>query len=137
MTRSVPEWIGKTDNSKPPGPVVLRIWRREDGICHLTGRKIASGENWHLEHKIALSLGGKNVESNIFPALIEPHKEKSADEAAIRAKADAVAKRHVGITRPVATIKSAPMPVSERTAKRQPKAPVPGMTAISRRFVNG
>lgn len=123
MARSVEPWVGKTDDSKPPAHVELRIWRREDGRCHITGNKIEVGQAWHLEHKLALSLGGRNVESNLFPALIEPHKVKSAEEAAIRAKADAVAKRHVGITKPAGQIKSAPFP--GKKAPRTDRIPVP------------
>lgn len=136
MSRSVAEWIGKNADSKPPAPVVLRIWRREDGVCHLSGRKIAAGEDWHLEHKTALSLGGENRERNLFPALIDPHKDKSAEEAAVRAKADAVTKRHIGIAKDVIPIKSAKFPISPRTARnlsRGPKA-CAGTGGVARQY---
>ena len=137
MSRSIPLWIGKTDDEKVPDRVRLRIWRREDGVCHISKMKILPSEDWHLEHRKALVDGGRHSEDNLFPALIEPHKAKSKDEAALRAKADAVAKRHVGITRPVAKIASAPFIPSDRSAKRQPKPPVAGLPAIARRFQNG
>ena len=42
--RAVEEWIGKTPDSKVPDRVKLRIWERECGRCHLSGRKILAGE---------------------------------------------------------------------------------------------
>lgn len=123
MARSVDEWIGRTPDAKVPAHVQLRIFRRENGRCHISGQKIEAGTSWQLEHKTALSLGGEHREMNLFPALIEPHKVKSAEEAAIRAKADAVAKRHVGITKPAGQIKSAPFP--GKKAPRTDRIPMP------------
>lgn len=52
MTRSVPEWVGKTDDTKVPPRVRLRCFEREGGICHLSGIKIRAGDSWELDHKI-------------------------------------------------------------------------------------
>jgi 5-methylcytosine-specific restriction protein A len=98
--RSVSEWIGKTPDTKIPDHVKLRIFRREKGRCHLTGAKIKPTDSYQFEHKIPLNEQGKNREANIFPALTEPHKKKTAQEVARRAKADAVAKKHLGIKEP-------------------------------------
>lgn len=63
------------------------------------------------------------------------HDRESKAQAPILAKALAREAAHLGArTRRVVKIKSAPMPVSERTAKRQPKPAVQGMSAIARRF---
>ena len=104
--RPVKEWVGLYPSSKVPAPIKLRIWRRENGICHISGRKIQSGEDYQLEHKIRLADGGENRESNIFLALTEPHKAKSALEQKRAAKADRVAKKHLGITKPKGNISS-------------------------------
>lgn len=95
--RSVPEWIGKTPDSPVPPRVKARIWEREEGKCHITGRKIRPGEKWELEHKLALSLGGEHRESNLAPALVIPHRAKTRIDRRIKAKNDRVRKRHIGI----------------------------------------
>lgn len=97
MTRSVPEWIGKTDDAKIPPRVKLRIFEREGGICHLTGVKIQPGDEWDADHKIPLILGGEHRESNLFPALREAHRKKTKTEMAVKAKIAAVRKKHLGI----------------------------------------
>jgi 5-methylcytosine-specific restriction endonuclease McrA len=96
-SRSVKEWVGKTPDSKVPNDVRLRIFRNNAGLCYLTLRRIAPGDAWELEHIIPLSMGGEHKEINLRPALVAPHKEKSAREAGQRAKADAVAKSALGI----------------------------------------
>lgn len=98
--RAVEEWIGKTDDSKAPPRVRLRIFERHAGVCHLSGRKIAPGDSWDLEHIKALSLGGENRESNLAPALKEPHKKKTAEDMKAKAKSDRVRKKHRGIKKP-------------------------------------
>lgn len=124
--RTVKEWVGASPDTNPPATVLLRIFRRYDGVCHISGRKIGPKDEWHAEHIKPLSMGGENRESNLAPALIEPHKEKSAEEAAERAKADAIAKRHIGIrTRPVVKLRGPKFAKSERTAAREPKAALP------------
>jgi 5-methylcytosine-specific restriction enzyme A len=95
--RSVEEWIGKSDDAKVPPRVRLRIFNAHNGICHLSGRKIAAGEAWELEHVKALILGGEHRENNLAPALIEAHKRKTAMEMKVKAKIDRVAKKHLGI----------------------------------------
>ena len=95
--RTVEEWRGKTDDSMPPPRVRLRIFQRANGVCYLSGRKIRPGERWDLEHMTALCLGGENRETNLAPALVAPHKAKTAVDRRIKAKNDRVAKRHAGI----------------------------------------
>lgn len=97
MTRSLPEWCGKTDDAMPPPRVRLRIFNKHEGICHISKRKIAAGERWQLDHILALIDGGKNVESNFAPALTDPHKDKTAAEVKRKAKIDAQAKFNLGI----------------------------------------
>ena len=96
MSRAVPLWSGKTDDSAIPQAVKLRIWVREDGRCSLTGRKIMPGEHFDYEHRQPLSMGGKHAEDNIVLALRDAHRRKTADEAKWRAKADRIALKHQG-----------------------------------------
>jgi len=100
VTRKVPEWIGKTPDTPAPPRVRLRVFERHNGICYLSGRKIGAGDKWQLEHPLAIINGGENRESNLAPALVEPHKEKTAEDVKQKAKNDRVRKRHLGIKKP-------------------------------------
>ena len=95
--RSVKEWIGATDDTPAPPRVRDRVFIRDGGVCHLSGRKIRPGEKWELEHKVALCNGGQNRESNLAPALVLPHREKTKQDRRVKAKTDKVRKRHLGI----------------------------------------
>lgn len=57
------------------------------GRCYLSGAKIAAGDAWDVEHVIPLAQGGTNAPGNLKPALKDPHKVKSAKDAADTAKA--------------------------------------------------
>lgn len=86
MSRSVPLWVGATDDAPVPPRVRLRIFEREGGKCWITGRKIRPGEAWELDHRIALVNGGRHAEDNLFPALKDAHREKTkGDEANVEA----------------------------------------------------
>jgi len=98
--REVPEWIGKTDDSRPPPYVRLRIFQRYEGYCYLSGRAITASDKWNVEHVIAICNGGENRESNMRPALTDPHKVKTKQDREIKAKNDSVRKKHLGIKKP-------------------------------------
>lgn len=95
--RSVPEWIGASPDAKVPDRVRLRIFERAGGVCHISGRKIAAGESWEIEHIKALCNGGEHRESNMAPALTDPHKGKTAQDRREKAAIDRKRKRHLGI----------------------------------------
>jgi 5-methylcytosine-specific restriction protein A len=95
--RAVEEWIGSSPDAKVPPRVRLRIFERHGGRCHISGRKIAPGEPWELEHVIALCNGGENRESNLAPALKDKHRIKTAADVAERAMIDRKRKAHSGI----------------------------------------
>ncbi len=98
MSRSVPEWVGKSDDTKVPPRVRARVFDRENGICHLTGAKIDPiRDAWDLDHRIPLILGGEHRESNLFPALRNAHKKKTAAEVAVKSKIARTRKKHLGI----------------------------------------
>lgn len=100
MTRTVPEWIGKDDDARPPRTVRARVFRKHGGLCHISGRKILAGEAWDLEHIKPLHLArpGENLnrESNLAPALKAAHKIKTAAEMDAKAKADRTHAKHFG-----------------------------------------
>ena len=112
MSRSVAEWVAKHDDQKVPDSVRLRIYRNAGGVCHISGIVIQPGQPFELEHVVPLStvpgvVSGLHRESNLRPALVAAHKEKTAAEATARAKADAIAKKHLGIAAPTKKIQSA------------------------------
>jgi 5-methylcytosine-specific restriction endonuclease McrA len=107
--RSIPEWIGSSPDAKVPDRVRERVFLRAGGVCHISGRKIMPGDKWQVEHIRALSLGGDHRESNLAPALDHPHKEKSAQEADWRAKADRQRRYHFGLKpKPARPMRSRP-----------------------------
>jgi len=97
MPREVAEWIGKTPDSKIPMRVQLRVWRKWEGKCHLSGVKITGGMAWQLDHIIPLIKNGENRESNLAPATVEAHKAKTREEVGEKAKIDRIAAKHLGI----------------------------------------
>ena len=101
MARTTDEWIGKTDDQKVPDRVRQRVFDRENGICHITGKKINPvRDEWDLDHKLALILGGEHRETNLFPALRLHHRRKTAVEVAVKAKIARVRQKHLGIKKP-------------------------------------
>lgn len=98
--RSVEEWIGSSPDARVPPRVRLRIFQREDGRCHLSHRKIMPGDEWDLDHKVALCNGGEHRESNLFPALRDKHRKKTAEDLKLKAKVARVRKKHLGIDKP-------------------------------------
>lgn len=77
----------------------LKIFLAADGICHICGRKIAPGEDWHDEHVKPKGLKGSNDLSNRRPAHIDCHAGKTRRDVAIMRKADRQGKKHLGLKR--------------------------------------
>jgi len=97
LGRSVEEWIGATPDTPVPPRVKARVFTRYDGRCYLSDRKIGAGDAWEVEHVKALALGGENRESNLAPALVDAHRDKTRDDRQRIAKADRVRAKHLGI----------------------------------------
>ena len=97
MARTVPEWIGKTDDTRPPTSVRLRVFEAHGGRCYLSGRKIMPGDSWDLDHVKALINGGENRESNLAPALKDAHREKTSADVAEKTKTNRMRAKHLGI----------------------------------------
>lgn len=118
-TANLKEWIGRTDDSKPPPYVRRRVFDKYDGVCYLSKVKILIGDKWDLEHIVALCNGGENRESNMAPALVAPHKVKTKQDRATKAKNDHVRMKHLGI-RPASRLQSRGFPATkpQRTASR-------------------
>ncbi len=127
--RSVSEWIGAHPDSKAPASVGLRVLRRQDGKCALTGIRIADGQPFDLDHIKRLEDGGENREANLQAVLRLPHEVKSAAERKLAAKADRIAKKGHGLEpAPTRPLQSAPFPPPAK--KREPKLPLPPRRAM-------
>lgn len=122
MTRAVAEWIGKTADTKIPPRVRLRIFERENGVCHLCQQPIQAGQKWEANHDPALINSGENRESKIFPAHVACHQVHTREAKAEKAKVAAIRQRHLGITRPTGKLRSPPFQKSEKAAKREKAA---------------
>jgi 5-methylcytosine-specific restriction enzyme A len=126
MARATKEWIGKTDDAMPPPRVRLRIFERTGGVCHISGIKIRPGDKWQADHIVPIILGGENRESNLAPALVEPHKEKTKAEVKIKSKISDTRKKHLGI-------KSAKQKIQSQGFAKSEKSDRPAKIMLPRR----
>lgn len=94
--RSIQEWYGRTPDSMPPPSIRARIFTRAKGKCCLTDREIRPQDTWELHHVIGLLEGGENRESNLAPALTDPHKEETIKQRKRKAKSDSIRIKHIG-----------------------------------------
>ena len=100
MTRTVPEWIGKTDDTMPPSSVFRRLYRQQDGHCPECTRHLVTS-NITRDHIKALIFGGENREKNLRLICTDPCSlKKSGEETSRKAKADRTLNSHLGIKKP-------------------------------------
>ena len=96
MSRTIPEWIGKTDDQPAPRRVRVRVFDRHHGLCAECGFKILGGK-WVCDHRIALINGGENRESNLQPIHGRCDAVKTPRDVAIKSKNYRVRLRHLGL----------------------------------------
>lgn len=117
--RTVAEWIGATDDTRPSRACQRRILERQDYVCALTGLPFDDKHKPRFDHKVPLWLGGANRESNLQALREEEaHKPKTKAEAKVRAKVHAVIDKRFGLDQPKQTIKSAGFPKSPKPAPK-------------------
>lgn len=105
MSRAVEEWVGKTDNSRIPGRVRVRVFQRQDGCCAECGRKMAvAGEPFEVDHVTALILGGENRETNLRALCGPCHRAKTAGDVAQKSVEARKRAKHLGVARAKAKI---------------------------------
>lgn len=98
MPRQLKEWVGKTDDTKVPPRVRVRVFDRYGGRCQCgCSREIKSGEAWDCEDTVAIINGGERRESNLKPWLREHHKVKTAADVAEKSKVYRKRVKHLGI----------------------------------------
>ena len=138
MARSVPEWIGKTDDDRVPERVQLRIWRSQQDVngdthCGISGDIMRPGDDMQLDHKVALILNGGHRESNLHFVLTRYHRQKTSEEVAIRAGNDVRAKTHAGIKTTELTGLEGRTPQQKRAARDRKTAMADKLPQAARR----
>lgn len=99
MSRSLPEWVGKTADTPAPPRVRVRVFQRTGGCCHVCTRKIAAGDRWECDHVVAVINGGANRESNLAPICGNCHPAKTADDVSTKSKTYRMAAKAAGVKR--------------------------------------
>lgn len=100
MSRTVPEWIGKTDDAKIPPRVLERVARKSDGRCVVCTRETGPALPGECDHAIPLILGGQHRETN-FQWLCKPcHAGKTKLDVKLKAKVARTGKPRLGIRKP-------------------------------------
>lgn len=118
MPRTVPEWFGKTDDTKPPRRVCVRVFRRAKGTCHWCKNKIHADQSWQTDHVHALINGGENRESNLAPIHEACHPEKTAEDVAAKAKSNRIIGKTLVVEK-VRQITGRPFPKSKKSVRRK------------------
>jgi 5-methylcytosine-specific restriction protein A len=113
--RTVTEWVGKTDDARPPKSCKLRILERQGNRCALSGHLFVPGDKIEFDHILPLWLHGENREKNLHAVLGESHKRKTKAEAVVRAKIHRQTARNLGIAKPTGKLRGAPFPKSAKT----------------------
>lgn len=97
MSREVPEWVGRSDDTPLPARVKLRIVERQGGGCARCTRQFSPRLLPEFDHRLALINGGANRESN-FQALCEfCHATKTKLDVARKALDAGKRKKHLGL----------------------------------------
>lgn len=134
LGRPVKEWRGKTAASMPPPTVRQRIFETWGGVCYLSGVVIDPAKGFDLEHIVPIADGGleANRESNLRPALRDPHIIKTAREKKERAEASRKRRYQSGArAAPRKKIESAPFAKAE--PQRRASKPIDKLSSLPRR----
>lgn len=97
MTRTIEEWIGKTDDASIPARVKLRVYDKAKGVCVACTLR---SDSYECDHIIPLILGGEHREGNLQLLCKPCHKAKTRLDVKLKAKVARVRKRHLGIRKP-------------------------------------
>jgi 5-methylcytosine-specific restriction endonuclease McrA len=99
MSRSLPEWIGRSDDAKIPPRVMERVARKVDGRCVVCTRETGPALPGECDHIVPLILGGEHRERNLQWLCKPCHAAKSRLDVKLKAKAARISQRNLGIKR--------------------------------------
>jgi 5-methylcytosine-specific restriction enzyme A len=80
-----------------------KIFLEQNGICNICQGKIQVGQAFDIDHVIPLALGGTNDAENLRPVHERCHRgegSKTSDDIKAIRRADRLAKKHHGMTKP-------------------------------------
>lgn len=97
--RSVPPWKGKTYDDPIPNRVKIRLFQATGGRCAICTRLIYIGMSWVCDHMLALANGGRHAEDNLQVLCEECHKTKTRSDVAMKALANRIKTKHLGLKR--------------------------------------
>lgn len=104
MSRQVPEWIGKTDDTPIPARVKVRIFEAANGHCQTCTLLIAGKLLPAYDHVISLINGGGNRESNLQLLCTPCHALKTKKDVAEKSQIYHKRVKALGIKRKRKTI---------------------------------
>jgi len=99
MSRKVPEWIGKDDDTPFPPRVKIRIFERCQGQCCSCGLPIRGRLLPAYDHAVAIINGGENRESNGRLLCVPCHKLKTGEDTKEKSTVYRKKLKHLGIKR--------------------------------------
>jgi len=115
MSRSVAEWIGRTDDSAVPPRVKARMYVLGNGKCKQCDRFIGGCKlTAEYDHITALINGGKNCEGNLQLLCNECHRTKTGADVAEKSRVYRKQLKHLGL-KP----KGRPMPGSRASGLKK------------------
>lgn len=72
-----------------------RIFQLHGGRCYRCTRKIGTGEDWDVEHVVALCNGGSDDDDNLRPCCSWCHDDKTPDDLRLSAKGKRMATKSI------------------------------------------
>ena len=89
----------------------VKIFTKDDGICHLCNMKVLPGQEWDVSHEVPLEAGGADDMTNWRVAHRKCHRKHTAEvDIPVIAKLKRVSARHIG-----AKVSKNPIPGSKNS----------------------
>lgn len=125
--------VGTTPRRAMPPLRRLRVFEAARGVCILCEQRIKAGDSWTVEHRVALGLGGEDVDDNCGPAHEACRRLKDKTDVASIAKAKRMKAKHFSIKRPTSFRKPPPGYGYDWTARRYVKLETTGRDGCAQR----
>ncbi len=94
MSRTLPEWIGKTDDTPVPPRVKDRIATKQGDLCAKCRTPLTTSQ---CDHIIPLILGGENRETNLQLLCVACHTGKTKLDVKLKSKVAGIRKKRLGL----------------------------------------